>query len=83
MADAILNLIGSLLGNPAAWALGGGYLVVNVASCIFKPYKVCKKCNRSRETHSTIFPGTFGWCRACKGVGYRLRVGARLLGKKL
>lgn len=83
MADALINLIGALLSNRAFWAFIIGYIVVNVLSCIVKPYKVCKACNRSRETHSTIFPGAFGSCRACKGVGYRLRFGARILGKKL
>ena len=83
MADALISLIGSILGNPAALAFIVGYIVVYMGTCIVKPYRVCKACNRSKETHSKLFPGAFGACRACSGRGHHLRLGARILGRKL
>lgn len=57
--------------------------VVYMGSCLVHPYKACKACKRSKESHSTLFKGAFGACRSCKGVGHHLRFGARLLGRKL
>jgi excinuclease UvrABC ATPase subunit len=57
-------------------------VVVYMASCYFHPYQRCKTCNRSKELHSTTFKGAFGKCRACKGVGHSVRLGAKILNRK-
>lgn len=56
---------------------------VYMISCVVHPYRVCKTCNRSKETHSSTFKGAFGPCRSCQGRGHHLRFGARILGRKL
>lgn len=56
---------------------------IYLGSCAVHPYKACKACKRSRESHSTLFKGAFGTCRSCRGRGHHLRLGARFLGKKL
>lgn len=58
-------------------------VVVYMGSCLVHPYMRCSRCNRSKESHSMVFKGAFGACRACNGRGYHLRFGARLLGRKL
>lgn len=83
MTDALINLIGSILGNSAALSLFVGAAVVYVGSCIVHPYRACKACKRSKESHSTMFRGAFGACRTCNGRGHHLRFGARVLGRKL
>lgn len=83
MADALISLIGSILGNRAALALIVGVAIVYAVSCRVHPYRACKACRRSKESHSTLFKGAFGGCRACGGRGHHLRLGARILGKKL
>lgn len=82
MADALINLIGSMLGNRAILALIISIAIVYGISCHIHPYRACKACKRSKESYSTMFKGAFGGCRACGGVGHHLRLGARLLGKK-
>ncbi|MET8334334.1 hypothetical protein [Streptosporangium canum] len=67
--DALLWIIGPF----AAW-----YLL----SCIRHPFKPCMWCGRGGESKSTSYPGAFGTCRLCRGKGRRLRVGARLMGRK-
>lgn len=59
------------------------FVAVYMGSCVIHPYKACKACKRSRESHSTLFKGAFGACRSCHGRGHHLRFGARLLGRKL
>lgn len=83
MADALIDLIGAILSNPVLRWILAGILVTYMGSCIVKPYRICKACNRSKESHSSTFKGAFGPCRACKGVGHHVRVGARILGRKL
>lgn len=83
MADALISLVGSILGNPAVLSLIVGAAAVYMGSCVVKPYRACKACKRSKESHSTLFRGAFGRCPACKGVGHHLRFGARILGRKL
>lgn len=83
MADALINLIGSILSNATALSLIVGAAVVYMGSCIVKPYRACKACHRTKESHSTLFKGAFGACPSCRGVGHHLRFGARLLGRKL
>lgn len=56
---------------------------VYLGSCVVHPFKACKACKRSKESHSTLFKGAFGACRSCNGRGHHLRLGARLLGRKL
>lgn len=56
---------------------------VYLGSCAIHPYRACKACKRSKESHSTLFKGAFGTCRSCKGRGHHLRFGARLLGRRL
>jgi hypothetical protein len=58
-------------------------VAVYLGSCVVHPYKGCKACKRSKESHSTLFKGAFGACRACGGRGHHLRLGARILGRKL
>jgi hypothetical protein len=81
--DALIHLIVNILNNPAALALVTGVIVVYMSSCIVKPYRICKACRRTKESHSKIFKGAFGACRSCRGRGHHLRLGARMLGKKL
>ncbi|MEV0597614.1 hypothetical protein [Nonomuraea cavernae] len=57
-------------------------LAVYFGSCYFHPYRKCKACNRSKESHSTTFKGAFGKCRACNGRGHHIRLGARILNQK-
>ena len=83
MADALINLIGSILANRAALALILGVAIVYGLSCLIHPYRACKACRRTKESHSTVFKGAFGACRACGGRGHHLRLGARLLGRKI
>ncbi|MFI7644297.1 hypothetical protein [Nonomuraea sp. NPDC049400] len=83
MVDALINLIDAILGNPVVLSILAGAAVTYVASCVVKPYKICKACNRSKESHSKLYKGAFGPCRACKGAGHHVRVGARILGRKL
>ena len=59
------------------------FVIVYMGSCMLKPFRVCKACRRTRESHSKLFKGAFGACRSCNGRGHHLRLGARLLGKKL
>jgi hypothetical protein len=58
-------------------------VVVYLGSCAAHPYRACKACGRSKESHSSLFKGAFGPCPSCKGRGHHLRLGARLLGRKL
>lgn len=58
-------------------------VAVYLGSCMVHPYVRCSSCNRSKESHSTVFKGAFGPCRACNGRGHHLRFGARILGRKL
>jgi hypothetical protein len=37
--------------------------VVYLGSCAVHPYRACKACKRSKESHSTLFKGAFGACR--------------------
>lgn len=83
MADALVNLLASVLTNSAALSLVLGILVVYMGSCILKPYRACKACKRSKESHSKLFKGAFGACRSCNGRGHHLRFGARIMGRRL
>lgn len=56
-------------------------LVVYLGSCISHPYRACKACGRSKESHSKMFKGAFGRCPSCRGRGHHVRWGARMLGK--
>lgn len=58
-------------------------VAVYLGSCLVHPYRACNACGRSKESHSTLFRGAFGACRACNGRGHTLRFGARLLGRKI
>lgn len=57
-------------------------IAVYLGSCLIHPYRRCRSCNRSKESHSTLFKGAFGKCLSCRGVGHHIRWGARLLGRK-
>lgn len=56
-------------------------VAVYLGSCAAHPYRACRACGRSKESHSTMFKGAFGACRSCAGHGHRVRFGARLLSK--
>lgn len=72
-------------GGPSARTIGLGLLAalivaaVYLCSCLIWPYGPCLAClTRPRRNHGSN-SRRWGRCRACKGTGERLRVGARVL----
>ena len=71
MLELIVSPVGLILIATAIY----------LGSCARHPYRPCKACGRSKESHSTLFKGAFGRCPSCRGRGQSVRWGARLIGR--
>lgn len=65
--------------------IAGAVLVagaVYLARCWFYPYGPCRSCAGRRGRNAGSTRRAWGRCRKCGGMGERVRLGARLLGRE-